>query len=127
MLALLALSQVAAAPVVNSTAALKTTCPSLYGPGSHTIELRIVDPDTGFAWLRSFELFIPDSMPLSEQRPSVVNWHGCGSDPERYDSESEMNDRVGRYSYYSRSVLLIYQIITLYLDLHLACLPLKLA
>ena len=123
MLALLALSQVAAAPVVNSTAALKTTCPSLYGPGSHTIELRIVDPDTGFAWLRSFELFIPDSMPLSEQRPSVVNWHGCGSDPERYDSESEMNDRVGRYSYYSRSVLLIYQIITLYLDLHLACLP----
>eukprot|EP01050_Picozoa_sp_SAG11_P054352 SAG11_NODE_32629_length_282_cov_0.650273_1_plen_44_part_10 len=44
MLALAAsLAASLAAPVANRTAALsKTTCPSLYGPGAHTIELRIV-------------------------------------------------------------------------------------
>jgi poly(3-hydroxybutyrate) depolymerase len=94
-------SVVTGAPVAPATKVAPGTCPSLYGPGDHTVELRIVDPGTGFAWLRSFELFVPDSMPLSEERPTLVNWHGCGSDPGRFESESLINDRVGRYNYYS--------------------------
>jgi hypothetical protein len=71
-----------------------SACPSLYGPGHHTIELRIVDPGTGVSWLRGFELFVPDAMPLSTPRPSVVNWHGCGSDPQRFDSGQPTTTRL---------------------------------
>ena len=40
-------------------------------------------------------------MPLEEERPTVLMWHGCGSDPEKFQSESEMDQRVGRFGYYA--------------------------
>ena len=44
---------------------------------------------------------MPPEMPLAEQRPSIVMWHGCGSDPEKFEEESEMDRRVDRFNYYS--------------------------
>ena len=37
---------------------------------------------------------MPDAMPLSTPRPSVVNWHGCGSDPQRFDSGQPTTTRL---------------------------------
>ena len=46
-------------------------------------------------------MFVPDEMPLSEQRPTMMMWHGCGSDPEKFEEESEMDLRVGRFQFYN--------------------------
>ena len=52
----------------------KSTCPSAYGPGKHTVDLRVTDPDTGMLWFRSLEVSVPDDMPLETERPSVIQW-----------------------------------------------------
>lgn len=99
----LALATVAdAAPrILNRTVATtKATCPSQFPPGKHTITLDVTDP-SGAQWARSFEVFVPEEMPLAEERPAIVNWHGCGSDPEKFEEESELDQRVGRFSFYS--------------------------
>ena len=67
-------------------------CPSTVGPGKHTVRLSI-DSD-GVVWERSFDLFVPQTMPLRELRPALLMWHGCGSDPEKFQEESEMHLRA---------------------------------
>jgi hypothetical protein len=77
------------------------TCPSAYGPGKYTIQLQVTNPGDGSIWSRSFEVYVADEMPLSTPRPAVMMWHGCNSDPEKFESEAGMDRRVGRYQFYS--------------------------
>ena len=59
------------------------------------------DPRPALTGERSFDVMVADEMPLDEQRPTMLMWHGCGSDPEKFQEESEMNQRVGRFGYYA--------------------------
>jgi hypothetical protein len=87
---------------LNLTSSRRSQCPSAYGPGKHQIRMSIPDvDDPSFIWERMFDLIIGDGMPLEEERPTVLMWHGCGSDPEKFQEESEMGDRVARFHYYS--------------------------
>ena len=51
------------------------------------------DPRPALTGERSFDVMVADEMPLDEQRPTMLMWHGCGSDPEKFQEESEMNQR----------------------------------
>ena len=79
---------------------MRTTCPTTLPPGKHTIALSVTDPG-GAQWARSFEVFVPEEIDPAEPRPAIVNWHGCGSDPEKFEEESELDQRVGRFGFYS--------------------------
>ena len=75
-------------------------CPSRVGPGHHTVRLSL--SSGGVAWERSVEVHVPHDMP-ARPRPAVLMWHGCGSDPEKFVEESEMQLRAAerRFQYYT--------------------------
>ena len=74
-------------------------CPSRYGPGEHSIRMSI--PAAGVTWEREFVVSVPASLPMAEPRPSVIMWHGCGSDIEKFKLESGVADRIDAHGYYS--------------------------
>lgn len=94
---MLASSLVAVRPL---SAAAKSRCPSAFGPGKHVVRLSL--PGEGVTWERSFDLFVPETMPLGRRQPALFMWHGCGSDPEKFQEESEMHLRAAqrREQYY---------------------------
>jgi poly(3-hydroxybutyrate) depolymerase len=93
-------TNVTSKPGSSPSAIQPGTCPSLFGPGKHSIDLRVADPNGG-VWERNIQVFVPDALPLDEERPSVLNIHGCGSDPEKFEEESELDDRAARFGFYS--------------------------
>ena len=70
-------------------------CPARLAPGHH--DLRMPIEADGVTWERQFSVFVPEG--LAGAAPSVMMWHGCGSDVEKFQSESGMNDRVGRFGF----------------------------
>ena len=85
---------------VNTTRS--ATCPSQLGPGLHTIRMNVPDgSDPEFIWSRAFDVYVPAELDPNVESPTMLMWHGCGSDPEKFQEESEMNLRVGRFGYYA--------------------------
>lgn len=100
MIFVLLVTLCSAAAALARSNTTKQACPSLYGPGKHSIQLQIQDPG-GSRWERSFEVYVAPDLSLTEQRPTVLMWHGCGSDPEKFEQEAEMDKRVGKFGFYS--------------------------
>ena len=93
---------VAAAAALPVNATRSSTCPSQLGPGLHTIRMDVPDAvDPEFVWSRAFDVYVPAEMDPNVESPTMLMWHGCGSDPEKFQEESEMNQRVGRFGYYA--------------------------
>jgi hypothetical protein len=64
-------------------------CPSKLGPGRHSVALWLPDAaDPSVVWSRGLEVVVAVGMARSTPRPAVVMWHGCGSDPEKFQEES---------------------------------------
>lgn len=98
----LTLAATAHAAVAATAPSGKSTCPSAYGPGLHQIRMSIPDADDpSFVWERAFDLYVAAEMDPMVESPAVTMWHGCGSDPEKFQEESEMNERVGRFGFYA--------------------------
>ena len=57
--------------------------------------------DPEFIWARAFDVYVPAEIDPNVESPTMLMWHGCGSDPEKFQEESEMNQRVGRFGYYA--------------------------
>jgi poly(3-hydroxybutyrate) depolymerase len=77
-------------------------CPSTVGPGLHTVRLDVpAEGGSDVLFGRAFDIFVASTLPLRNRRPAVLMWHGCGSDPEKFQDESEMNDRAAARRYYA--------------------------
>ena len=85
--------------ITNPTLVTTSRCPSSLGPGLHTVRLDV--PSEGTVYARAFDVYVAASQPLRQRRPVVVMWHGCGSDPEKFQEESEMNQRAADARYYA--------------------------
>lgn len=99
-ISLLLASSLVSVVVRPLSAAATSRCPSAFGPGKHVVRLSL--PGEGVTWERSFDLFVPATMPLGRRQPALFMWHGCGSDPEKFQEESEMHIRAAqrREQYY---------------------------
>lgn len=70
-------------------------CPSMYGPGEHSIRVSI--PADGVVWEREFVVTVPPTL-TEEPAPAMIMWHGCGSDIEKFKLESGMDEHVRTHS-----------------------------
>ena len=64
-----------AAPLTNGT---RSTCPSAYGPGRHSIRMQIPDADDPeFIWEREFTVYVAEEMPLARCLAACLGDQKC--------------------------------------------------
>eukprot|EP00729_Bicosta_minor_P007259 gene7259-20962_t len=76
------------------TASALALCPSTIGPGEHLQTVVVGGVE------RTFYVYVPKG--LGERAsPGVVMLHGCGSSPDKFEMESQMNVRAETDGYYN--------------------------
>ena len=79
--------------VLGLAHAASAACPSRLSPGEHMVGVGIAGVE------RTFFISVP--VEVSTPRPAVTMWHGCGSSPEKFELESQMNVNAAERNVYN--------------------------
>ena len=69
-------------------------CPSLLAPGEHLRTVKVGGVE------REFYVHVPDNQ-SGNPHPLSIMYHGCGSSPEKFEMESQMNGGTNKFNYYN--------------------------
>eukprot|EP01060_Flectonema_neradi_P004249 TRINITY_DN12771_c0_g1_i1.p1 TRINITY_DN12771_c0_g1~~TRINITY_DN12771_c0_g1_i1.p1 ORF type:complete len:333 (+),score=55.81 TRINITY_DN12771_c0_g1_i1:69-1001(+) len=80
--------------IASLFAAVQGRCPSLLTPGEHLKTVTVGGIE------REFYVHVPDGQ-SENPHPLSIMYHGCGSSPEKFEMESQMNGHTNAHHYYN--------------------------